>query len=286
MEALDAGRSHPPFRRRCRAVETAGPHRRPNLRVTLINHSTVLLQQNGLSHSHRSDLVRARQSAVPPSVRAAAGCRACAGRIFPASTSCSSATITTIIWIFARLRRLADRGQSQFVVPLGVARLLAREQASAPSTSSIGANRCRWLERRFTACPRCISRREALRPQSDPVVRICRSKRPDRIVYFAGDTGFGDHFDRIRERFGAAAPGAAADRRVRAALVHVAGAYGVRTRPFGRMRSWAPRPASRSTTARSSSAMRAIDTPKKRLSEYYAGRFVSGAGQWPIRDAS
>jgi L-ascorbate metabolism protein UlaG (beta-lactamase superfamily) len=25
----------------------------------------------------------------------------------------------------------------------------------------------------------------------------------DRIVYFAGDTGFGDHFARIRERFGA-----------------------------------------------------------------------------------
>ena len=26
---------------------------------------------------------------------------------------------------------------------------------------------------------------------------------PDRIIYFAGDTGFGDHFARIRERFGA-----------------------------------------------------------------------------------
>jgi L-ascorbate metabolism protein UlaG (beta-lactamase superfamily) len=26
---------------------------------------------------------------------------------------------------------------------------------------------------------------------------------PDRMVYFAGDTGFGGHFARIRERFGA-----------------------------------------------------------------------------------
>jgi L-ascorbate metabolism protein UlaG (beta-lactamase superfamily) len=26
---------------------------------------------------------------------------------------------------------------------------------------------------------------------------------PDRRIYFAGDTGFGEHFDQIRERFGA-----------------------------------------------------------------------------------
>ena len=74
------------------------------LRVTLINHSTLLLQQSG-SHILTDPIWLVGQLRSPRSVRSAGESRECGGRIFPASIPCSSAIIITII-----RRRERDRG--------------------------------------------------------------------------------------------------------------------------------------------------------------------------------
>jgi L-ascorbate metabolism protein UlaG (beta-lactamase superfamily) len=95
-------------------------------------------------------------------------------------------------------------------------------------------------------------------------------ERADRIVYFAGDTGFGDHFAHIRERFGAP----------RLALLPI-GAYepGWFMSPVHMGPDEAVR-AHEILAAKTSIAIHhgtfqlgdeAIDTPKQRLGAYAAG---------------
>ena len=108
--------------------------------------------------------------------------------------------------------------------------------------------------------------------------------RRDGIVYFAGDTAFGDHFAQIRERFGSP----------RLALLPI-GAY--EPRWFMSPVHMAPEEAVQAhqiLAAETSIAIHhgtfqladeGIDTPRQRLRELRAGRFVSGAQQRPIRDA-
>jgi L-ascorbate metabolism protein UlaG (beta-lactamase superfamily) len=99
------------------------------------------------------------------------------------------------------LRRLADRGDSAFIVPARGARLLR--------SCNIGpAHELDWGESLplpgFTI--HCVP---ALHFSSRGIfdrnktlwcgyVIECR----DRLIYFAGDTAFGNHFARIREKFG------------------------------------------------------------------------------------
>jgi L-ascorbate metabolism protein UlaG (beta-lactamase superfamily) len=102
----------------------------------------------------------------------------------------------------AALRRLADRGESQFVVPAGVGRLL-RSQKIGPvheldwgKAVSIGQAQIHSVPALHFSARGIFDRNRTL--WCGYVIETA-----GRTVYFAGDTAFGDHFGMIRERFGA-----------------------------------------------------------------------------------
>jgi L-ascorbate metabolism protein UlaG (beta-lactamase superfamily) len=179
----------------------------------------------------------------------------------------------------ATLRRLADRGQSQFVVPAGVGRLL-RSQSIGP------VHELDWGES-LPLPGTTIHSVPALHFSARGIFDRNRTlwcgyviETADRMVYFAGDTGFGDHFSSIRERFGAP----------RLALLPI-GAY--QPRWFMSPIHMDPEDAVRAHRILGAQASIAIhhgtfqladeglDTPKKQLSECAAGDsfLVLGNGQ-------
>jgi L-ascorbate metabolism protein UlaG (beta-lactamase superfamily) len=100
------------------------------------------------------------------------------------------------------LRKLHDRGPCQFVVPARVARLL-RSRGIGP------VHELDWGES-VPLAGSAIHSVPALHFSGRTPFDLDRTlwcgyviEAADRVVYFAGDTGFGDHFARIRERFGA-----------------------------------------------------------------------------------
>ena len=160
MEALDAVPSDPPVL----SPMSSSPNRRPASKGRIfgsrfINHSTVLLQQQRPSHFDRSDLVRAGQSAgldrsAPPEE---------AGRAVGGSSPhrCRAPEPQS-------LRSSGPRDAS----PAGGSRTLAVycSGRSSPAAAlaedrprpraGLGRIGCRWCKLAFTACRRCISRRE------------------------------------------------------------------------------------------------------------------------------
>ena len=189
--------------------------------------------------------------------------------------SCSSATITTIIWICRRCAGLAHRGQSQFVVPAGVARLL-RSQNIGPVHELDWGESLPLAEATIHCVPALHFSARGIFDRNRTLWCGYVIEAAKRIVYFAGDTAFGDHFAQIRERFGAP----------RLALLPI-GAYEPRwfmspvhmgpDEAVERMKSWAPRPASRSITALFNWPMRVSTRPESSSERVRAGRFVSGA---------
>ncbi len=166
----------------------------------------------------------------------------------------------------ATLRRLAKRGQSDFIVPLGVARLL-RSQGIGPvyeldwgESQALDGVTVHGLPAMHFSARGLFDRNRTL---------WCgyMMEAAGRKVYFAGDTAFGEHFARIREVFGA--PGLA--------LLPI-GAY--EPRWFMSPVHMNPEDAVKAhgiLGARTSIAIHhgtfqladeAVDTPKKRLREY------------------
>jgi L-ascorbate metabolism protein UlaG (beta-lactamase superfamily) len=185
----DVEQSVPP-----RGVEGSG------LRTTLVNHSTVLLQQQG-SNILTDPIWSERASPV-----SWIGPRRCRKQ----GVSWEDLPRIDAVLIshnhydhldLPTLRRLAARGDSAFVVPAGVARLLRSEKIGpvheldwGESVSLAGVTihcvpalhfSARWIwDRNKTLwCGYIIQSRE-------------------RVIYFAGDTAFGPHFAQIREKFG------------------------------------------------------------------------------------
>ena len=170
------------------------------LRVTMVNHSTVLLQQRGMNiltdpiWSERASPVgwagprRRRRPGISwkdlPSIQV----------VLISHNHYDHLDLPT-------LRRLAVRGDSTYVVPARVGRLLRAENIGPVQELDWGerlplpdltihcvpaqhfSSRGIFDRNRTLWCGYVIAGRE-------------------RLVYFAGDTGFGPHFARIREEFG------------------------------------------------------------------------------------
>jgi L-ascorbate metabolism protein UlaG (beta-lactamase superfamily) len=248
------------------------------LRVTLINHATTLLQQSG-SHILTDPIWSERASPLTwagPRRRRKPGVR---WEDLP--------RIDTVLLShnhydhldLATLRRLADRGQSQFVVPAGVGRLL-RSQGIGPVYELDWGESLRLARTIIHSVPALHSSARGILDRNRTLWCGYVIEAADRIVYFAGDTAFGDHFARIRERFGAP----------RLALLPI-GAY--EPRWFMSPMHMAPYDAVRAHEilgAKTSIAIHhgtfqlgdeAIDTPKKRLRECSPGDsfLVMGNGE-------
>jgi L-ascorbate metabolism protein UlaG (beta-lactamase superfamily) len=170
------------------------------LRVTLVNHSTVLLQQRECNiltdpiWSERTSplsWIGPRRHRIPgvawedlPDIDV----------VLISHNHYDHLDLPT-------LRRLAARGDSTFVVPVGVARLLRSENIGL-------ARELDWGE--SLSLPGCtIHCVPALHFSGRAIFDRNKTlwcgyviERPERQVYFAADTGFGPHFAQIRERFG------------------------------------------------------------------------------------
>ena len=170
------------------------------LRITLINHSTLLLQQSGmniLTDPVWSERVSPFRS-IGPRRRRAPGVR------FEDLPGIDIVLLSHNHYDhldLATLQRLADRGQSQFIVPCGVAQWL--------KPRNIGpTHELNWGEL-LPAASATVHSVPALHFSARGLFDRNRTlwcgyviETAGRVIYFAGDTGFGDHFAQIRERFG------------------------------------------------------------------------------------
>jgi L-ascorbate metabolism protein UlaG (beta-lactamase superfamily) len=171
------------------------------LRVTLINHSTVLLQQRGcniLTDPVWSEEATPVSGFGPRRKRSPGVLLDDLPRIDIVLLSHNHYDHLDL----ATLRRLAARGQSQYIVPAGVARLLRSENIGP-------VHELDWGD----ALPiagvtiHCVP---ALHFSARGIFDRNRTlwcgyviETTDRMIYFAADTAFGVHFAAIRERFGA-----------------------------------------------------------------------------------
>jgi L-ascorbate metabolism protein UlaG (beta-lactamase superfamily) len=184
-------------------VEQSIPLRRvegSGLRTTLVNHSTVLLQQWGCNIL--TDPIWSERA----SPLSWAGPRR---RRNPGVSWDNLPPIDAVLIShnhydhldLPTLCRLAPRGDSTFIVPVGVARLLRSENIGP-------AHELDWGEsislQGFTihSVPAMHFSSRGIFDRNRTLwcgyVIECR----DRLVYFAGDTAFGYHFAQIRETFG------------------------------------------------------------------------------------
>jgi L-ascorbate metabolism protein UlaG (beta-lactamase superfamily) len=239
-----------------------------DLRVTLINHSTLLLQQSGV-HILTDPIWSERASpfaSIGPRRRRNPGVRwVDVPRIDIVLLSHNHYDHLDL----ATLRRLADRGQSQFVVPTGVARLL-RSQSIGPVHELDWGGSIPFSRATIHSVPALHFSARGIFDRNRTLWCGYVIETADRIIYFAGDTGFGGHFARIRERFGpprlALLPIGAYEPRWFMSPVHMAPDEAVRAHEI--------------LAAKTSIAIHhgtfqltdeGIDTPKHRIMEYAPG---------------
>jgi L-ascorbate metabolism protein UlaG (beta-lactamase superfamily) len=181
----------------------------PELRVTLINHSTVLLQQRGVNIL--TDPIWSERASpfawIGPRRHRAPGVR------FEDLPGIDLVLLSHNHYDhldIATLRRLADRrlvgrGVSQFIVPCGVARLL-RSLGIGPVHELDWGEAFAFDGGTIHSVPAQHFSARGLFDRNRTLWCGYVVEAAGRIVYFAGDTGFGGHFARvlagIRERFG------------------------------------------------------------------------------------
>jgi L-ascorbate metabolism protein UlaG (beta-lactamase superfamily) len=170
------------------------------LRITLVNHSTVLLQQRG-SNILTDPIWSERASPLSwagPYRRRKPGV---AWNDLPLIDAVIISHNHYDHLDLPTLRRLAARGDSAFIVPVGSARLLGAENIGPAHELDWGAELS--LPGITIHCvPALHFSSRGIFDRNKTLwcgyVIECR----ERLVYFAGDTAFGPHFAWIREKFG------------------------------------------------------------------------------------
>src|ERR1700688_2740831 len=184
-------------------VEQSIPPRRAEgsgLRTTLVNHSTVLLQQRG-SNILTDPIWSERASPlswIDPRRRRQPG-------VSWENLPCIDAVLISHNHYdhldLPSLRRLADRGDSTFIVPARGARLLRSENIGPVHELDWGESLS--LPGFTIHCvPALHFSRRGIYDRNITLWCGYMIECQERLVYFAGDTAFGDHFAQIRERFG------------------------------------------------------------------------------------
>jgi L-ascorbate metabolism protein UlaG (beta-lactamase superfamily) len=170
------------------------------LRVTLINHSTLLLQQSGINIL--TDPIW--------SVRASPFTWIGPRRRRPPGIHWEDLPRIDVVLLshnhydhldLDTLRRLNGREPCQFIVPAGVAGLL-RSQSIGPVHELDWGESLAVARSTIHSVPALHFSARSLFDRNRTLWCGYVIEAADRMVYFAGDTGFGNHFARIRERFG------------------------------------------------------------------------------------
>jgi L-ascorbate metabolism protein UlaG (beta-lactamase superfamily) len=189
-------------------VEPSVPPRRVDggeLRTTLVNHSTVLLQHLGcniLTDPVWSERV-SQLSWIGPRRRRIPGVNW--DDLPPIDAVLLSHNHYDHLDL-ATLRRLAARGDSKFIVPSGVARLL-RSQNIGPVQELDWGESCSltgsFADFTIHSVPAQHFSARGIFDRNATLWSGYMIECRERLVYFAGDTAFGPHFNQIREKFGA-----------------------------------------------------------------------------------
>ena len=184
-------------------VEQSVPPRRVEgggLRITLVNHSTVLLQQRGANiltdpiWSERTSPVSwigPRRHRIP-------------GVSFDDLPPIDVVLISHDHYDHLDLptvRRVAARGGAAFVVPARVARLL-RGEGIGPVHELDWGESVQLAGVTFYCVPALHFSSRGLFDRNKTLWCGYVLESQERLVYFAGDTAFGPHFAQIRDKFG------------------------------------------------------------------------------------
>jgi L-ascorbate metabolism protein UlaG (beta-lactamase superfamily) len=170
------------------------------LRVTLINHSTVLLQQSGVNIL--TDPIWSERASpfgwIGPRRHRAPGVR---WEDLPQIDLVLLSHNHYDHLDLATLRRLSGAGGTQFVVPARVGPFLHARKIGPVEELDWGESRSMGSIVIHSAPARHFSAR-GLFDRNRTLWSAFAIETPEGVVYFAGDTGFGEHFAQIRERFG------------------------------------------------------------------------------------
>jgi L-ascorbate metabolism protein UlaG (beta-lactamase superfamily) len=184
-------------------VEPSTPPRRlegGELRITLVNHSTVLLQQHGvnvLTDPMWSERASPVSWAGPRRIRKP-------GVLFEHLPPIDVVLLSHNHYDhldLATLHRLAGLGESTFVVPTGVARLLRSEKIGPVHELDWGESLL-LSGHTIHSVPAFHFSARGLFDRNRTLWCGYMIECEQRSVYFAADTAFGAHFAQIRETFG------------------------------------------------------------------------------------
>jgi L-ascorbate metabolism protein UlaG (beta-lactamase superfamily) len=171
------------------------------LRITLVNHSTVLLQQNGCNIL--TDPIWSERASPIASIGPARRRRP--GVAFEDLPRIDLVLLSHNHYDhldLPTLRKLQERGESQFVVPAGVAPLL-RSHNIGPVTELDWGQSAAVAGCTIHCVPALHFSARGILDRNRTLWCGYMIETAAGLVYFAADTAFGGHFAEIRERFGA-----------------------------------------------------------------------------------